>query len=199
MQRAYDNVIHDVALQKLKVILCLDRAGLVGEDGATHQGVFDLAAFRPVPNLVIASPLDELELRNLMYTAALPSFQGPIIIRYPRGNGEGISWRGAEFRPVPLGRGRLLHPGKDVAVLSIGPIGNRAAEAVRRVITVEDGMTAGGLHDAVASWVAERHPRIKVIGLGVPDKFVEQGTIKELRTECGYDTENIFKTICNYF
>ena len=132
MQRAYDNVIHDVALQKLKVILCLDRAGLVGEDGATHQGVFDLAAFRPVPNLVIASPLDELELRNLMYTAALPSFQGPIIIRYPRGNGEGISWRGAEFRPVPLGRGRLLHPGKDVAVLSIGPIGNRAAEAVRR-------------------------------------------------------------------
>ena len=232
MQRAYDNVIHDVALQKLKVILCLDRAGLVGEDGATHQGVFDLAAFRPVPNLVIASPLDELELRNLMYTAALPSFQGPIIIRYPRGNGEGISWRGAEFRPVPLGRGRLLHPGKDVAVLSIGPIGNRAAEAVRRaaetgrealhydmrflkpldtdileevcakagtVITVEDGMTAGGLHDAVASWIAERHPGIKVIGLGVPDKFVEQGTIKELRAECGYDTENIFKTICNYF
>ena len=232
MQRAYDNVIHDVALQKLKVILCLDRAGLVGEDGATHQGVFDLAAFRPVPNLIIASPLDELELRNLMYTAALPSFQGPIIIRYPRGNGEGVSWRGAEFRPVPLGRGRLLHPGKDVAVLSIGPIGNRAAEAVRRaaetgrealhydmrflkpldtdileevcakagtVITVEDGMTAGGLHDAVASWIAERHPGIKVIGLGVPDKFVEQGTIKELRAECGYDTENIFKTICNYF
>lgn len=232
MQRAYDNVIHDVALQKLKVILCLDRAGLVGEDGATHQGVFDMAAFRPVPNLVIASPLDELELRNLMYTAALPSFQGPIIIRYPRGNGEGVSWRGAEFRTVPLGRGRLLHSGKDVAVLSIGPIGNRAAEAVRRaaetgkealhydmrflkpldtdileevcakvrtVITVEDGMTAGGLHDAVASWIAERHPGIKVIGLGVPDKFVEQGTIKELRAECGYDTENIFKTICNYF
>lgn len=232
MQRAYDNVIHDVALQKLKVILCLDRAGLVGEDGATHQGVFDLAAFRPVPNLVIASPLDELELRNLMYTAALPSFQGPIIIRYPRGNGEGVSWRGAEFRTVPLGRGRLLHSGKDVAVLSIGPIGNRAAEAVRRaaetgrealhydmrflkpldtdileevcskartVITVEDGMTAGGLHDAVASWIAERHPGIKVFGLGVPDKFVEQGTIKELRAECGYDTENIFKTICNYF
>ena len=232
MQRAYDNVIHDVALQKLKVILCLDRAGLVGEDGATHQGVFDLAAFRPVPNLVIASPLNELELRNLMYMAALPSFQGPIIIRYPRGNGEGVSWRGAEFRTIPLGRGRLLHPGKDVAVLTIGPIGNRAAEAVRRaaetgrealhydmrflkpldtdileevcskartVITVEDGMTAGGLHDAVASWVAERHPGIKVIGLGVPDKFVEQGTIKELRAECGYDTENIFKTICNYF
>ena len=232
MQRAYDNVIHDVALQKLKVILCLDRAGLVGEDGATHQGVFDLAAFRPVPNLVIASPLNELELRNLMYTAALPSFHGPIIIRYPRGTGEGVPWRGAEFRTIPIGRGQLLHSGKDVAVLSIGPIGNRAAEAVRRaaelgkealhynmrflkplddsimeevcskagtVITVEDGMTAGGLHDAVASWIAERHPGIKVIGLGVPDKFVEQGTVKELRAECGYDTETVFKTICNYF
>ena len=232
MQRAYDNVIHDVALQKLKVILCLDRGGLVGEDGATHQGVFDMAAFRPVPNLVIASPLNEKELRDLMYTATTPSLQGPIIIRYPRGNGEGTPWRGTEFTEIPIGRGRLLHPGKDVAVLSIGPIGNRAAEAVKMasdhgkdalhydmrflkpldtdimqdvcgkahtIITVEDGMIAGGLHDAVASYVTERFPQIKVIGLGVPDKFVEQGTIKELRAECGFDTENIFKTICNNF
>ena len=147
-----------------------------------------------------------------MYTAALPSFHGPIIIRYPRGTGEGVPWRGAEFGTIPIGRGQLLHSGKDVAVLSIGPIGNRAAEAVLRaaelgkealhydmrflkpldesimeevcskagtVITVEDGMTAGGLHDAVASWIAERHPGIKVIGLGVPDKFVEQGTISQ--------------------
>ena len=164
-----------------------------------------MAAFRPVPNLVIASPLDELELRNLMYTAALPSFQGPIIIRYPRGNGEGVSWRGAEFRTVPLGRGRLLHPGKDVAVLTIGPIGNRAAEAVRRA--AETGREAlhydmrflKPLDTDILEEVCARHPGIKVIGLGVPDKFVEQGTIKELRAECGYDTENIFKTICNYF
>ena len=232
MQRAYDNVIHDVALQKLKVVLCLDRAGLVGEDGATHQGVFDMAAFRPVPNLVIASPLNELELRNLMYTASRPSFQGPIIIRYPRGTGEGTPWRSAEFREIPVGRGQLLHSGKDVAVLTIGPIGNRAADAVsaaagkgmevlhydmrflkpldeeiladvcskvHTIITVEDGMTAGGLHDAVSSWVAERHPGIKTIALGIHDKFVEQGTIKELRAECGFDIENIFKTICNNF
>ncbi len=232
MQRAYDSVIHDVALQKLKVIFCLDRAGLVGEDGATHQGVFDMAAFRPVPNLVIASPLNELELRNMMYTAAQPSFSGPIIIRYPRGAGEGVKWRNAGFERIPTGRGRILHRGKGLAVLSIGPVGNRAAEAVemasaqgkevlhcdmrflkpidtgileevstlvRTVITVEDGTVKGGLHDAVASYMAEHHPGIRVIGMGVPDRFVEQGTVKELRAECGFDTKDIFETICNNF
>lgn len=232
MQRAYDNVIHDVALQKLKVIFCLDRGGLVGEDGATHQGVFDMAAFRPVPNLTIASPLNERELRNLMYTAAQPSFKGPIIIRYPRGKGEGAEWRGTEFKEIPVGRGQLLHPGAGLAVLTIGPVGNRAAEAVikasdkglevlhydmrflkpldedimndvcskvRTVITVEDGTIAGGLHDAVASWIAERHEGIRVIGLGVPDRFIEHGTVKELREECGFGTEDILRAICNNF
>ena len=232
MQRAYDNVIHDVALQQLKVVFCLDRAGLVGEDGATHQGVFDMAAFRPIPGLAIASPLNELELRNLMYTASRPSFHGPIIIRYPRGAGEGIRWREAEPEAIPVGKGRLLHSGREIALLSIGPVGNRAAEAVamasgrgievlhydmrflkpldteimaevcskvRTIITVEDGTVAGGLHDAVSSYVSGHCTGLKVIGLGVPDRFIEQGSVKELRAECGFDVENIFKTICNNF
>ncbi|HIZ86747.1 MAG TPA: 1-deoxy-D-xylulose-5-phosphate synthase [Candidatus Coprenecus pullistercoris] len=229
MQRAYDNVIHDVALQGLKVVLCLDRAGLVGEDGATHHGVFDMAAFRAIPNLVIASPLNELELRNLMYTATLPDIDGPIIIRYPRGAGEGTPWRGVGFKPVPVGKGRLLHDGKDVALLTIGPIGNRGAEAVRkaaeergtqvlhydmrflkpldeeimkdvcskvrRIITVEDASVTGGLHDAVCSFVSEHAPGITVRGLGVPDRFIEQGSVKQLTHECGFSTDDIFNAI----
>ena len=228
MQRAYDSVIHDVALQNLKVVLCLDRAGLVGEDGATHHGVFDMAAFRPVPNLTIASPLNELELRNLLYTASLPEFQGPIIIRYPRGTGEGVQWRGADFTPVPVGKGQLLHDGKDIAVLTIGPIGNNAAKAVSmaekegrqvlhydmrflkpldvnimedvcskvsRIITVEDATVIGGLHAAIAEYVSEHCPGIEVKGLGVPDRFIEQGTVKQLRTECGFETADIFDEI----
>lgn len=232
MQRAYDSVIHDVALQKLKVVLCLDRAGLVGEDGATHHGVFDMASYRPIPNLIIASPLNELELRNLMYTATLPTVQGPIIIRYPRGNGEGIPWRGVNFMSIPVGKGQLLRDGSDIALLSIGPIGNLAAEAARmaaergisvlhydmrflkpldldilrevctkvsKILTVEDGTIAGGLHDAVASFTAAEYPGCTVVGLGVPDRFVEQGSIKELRKECGYDTEDIFNAIVKLF
>lgn len=228
MQRAYDSVIHDVALQKLKVIFCLDRAGLVGEDGATHHGVFDMAAFRPIPNLTIASPLNELELRNLMYTATTSAVQGPIIIRYPRGAGEGIFWRGVKFTEVQIGKGQMLHDGKDVAVLTIGPIGNRAAEAVRmaeergihalhydmrflkpldedimqdvcrkarRIITVEDGTVIGGLHDAVSSYVASHDCGITVTGLGVPDRFIEQGTVGQLRSECGFDKDAILKAI----
>ncbi|HIZ85130.1 MAG TPA: 1-deoxy-D-xylulose-5-phosphate synthase [Candidatus Coprenecus stercoravium] len=228
MQRAYDSVIHDVALQNLKVVFCLDRAGLVGEDGATHHGVFDMAAFRPVPNLIIASPLNELELRNIMYTASLPDIHAPIIIRYPRGTGEGVDWRDKEFVPVPIGKGQLLHNGSGTAVLTIGPVGNIAAEAVRiaeergfsvlhydmrflkpvdtdilkdvcananRIITVEDASVIGGLHDAVCSYVAEHAPGLPVIGLGVPDRFVEQGTVKQLRHECGFDTEDILNAI----
>ena len=128
MQRAYDNVIHDVAIQKLNVVLCLDRAGLVGEDGPTHHGAFDLAFLRPIPNLTIASPYDEIELRNLMYTAQLPD-QGPFIIRYPRGRGILADWR-KPFEPIVIGKGRKLKDGKDVAVLSIGPIGNLAEQAI---------------------------------------------------------------------
>ena len=130
MQRAYDNVIHDVALQRLPVVLCLDRGGLVGEDGATHNGAFDLAYFGPIPNLIVAAPMDEAELRNLLYTALLT--EQPFVIRYPRGRGAGVSWRGVPFEQLPPGRGRRLHEGHDVAVLSIGTIGNFAAAAVAR-------------------------------------------------------------------
>ena len=129
MQRAYDNLIHDVAIQKLNVVLCLDRAGLVGEDGPTHHGAFDLAFLRPIPNLTIASPYNEIELRNLMYTAQLPD-QGPFIIRYPRGRGILSDWR-KPLEPVVIGTGRKIKDGHDVAVLSIGPIGNLAEQAIR--------------------------------------------------------------------
>ena len=228
MQRAYDSVIHDVALQRLKVILCLDRAGLVGEDGATHHGVFDMAAFRPIPNLIIASPLNELELRNLLYTAASDAVQGPIIIRYPRGTGEGIPWRDVNFMPIPIGKGQLIRNGSDIAILTIGPIGNLVAEAadkaaeqgisalhydmrflkpldedimqdvcskVSRIITVEDGTVTGGLHDAVSSYVSEHATHIRVTGLGVPDCFIEHGSVRELRSECGFSSDDILKTI----
>ena len=229
MQRAYDSVIHDVALQNLKVVMCLDRAGLVGEDGATHHGAFDMSAFRPIPNLIIASPLNEQELRSLMYTAAGPDVKGPIIIRYPRGAGEGIPWRDTGFTTIPVGKGQLLHDGRDIALLTIGPVGNRGAEAVRtaeergihvlhydmrflkpldedimedvckkavKILTVEDGTIAGGLHDAVASYVTEHAAgHISVTGLGIPDKFIEQGTVKELCAECGFSTEDILDAI----
>lgn len=139
MQRAYDNVIHDVAIQKLNVILCLDRAGLVGEDGPTHHGSFDLAFLRPIPNLTICSPYDETELRNLMYTAQLPD-QGPFVIRYPRGRGLQTDWK-KPMEPVVVGTGRCLKNGTDVAVLSIGPIGNIAMQAIG-LWEKESGMTA---------------------------------------------------------
>lgn len=228
MQRAYDNIIHDVALQNLKVVFCLDRAGIVGEDGATHHGSFDLAYMRPIPNLTIFAPLNELELRNIMYSATLKEY-GPIIIRYPRGLGEGVKWRNAKFSPIPIGKGQLLHEGSGIALLSIGTIGNKASEAVKRaeeekgikvlhydmrflkpfdteilervcslcptIITVEDGSLIGGLHSAVSEYVAEHNLKKKVVGLGIPDKFVEQGTIDELYTDCGYNTEDIFDKI----
>ena len=130
MQRAYDNVIHDVAIQNLPVVMCLDRGGLVGEDGVTHHGVFDLAAFPPVPNLTVAAPMNESELRNMMYTALEAGT--PFMIRYPRGCGAGVPWRDVPFEALPVGRGRRLREGSDVALLSIGTAGNFAAEAARR-------------------------------------------------------------------
>lgn len=139
MQRAYDNLIHDIAIQKLNVVLCLDRAGLVGEDGPTHHGAFDLAYLRPIPNLTIASPYDEIELRNLMYTAQLPE-QGPFIIRYPRGRGILTDWR-KPLEPIVVGTGRKIKEGKDVAILSIGPIGNLAEQAIK-AWEKENGHTA---------------------------------------------------------
>ena len=130
MQRAYDNLIHDIAIQKLNVVLCIDRAGLVGEDGPTHHGAFDLASMRPIPNLTIASPYDEHELRRLMYTAQLPD-KGPFVIRYPRGRGVLVDWR-CPLEEIEIGKGRKLKDGKDIALLSIGPIGNTAAKAIRK-------------------------------------------------------------------
>ena len=131
MQRAYDMVIHDVALQNLHMVICLDRAGLVGEDGATHHGVFDLAYLRPVPNLVISSPLNELDLRNLMYTG-YKECNGPFVIRYPRGKGEMADWRN-EMRILPIGKGKKLRDGDDIAILSLGPIGNEVIKAIKEV------------------------------------------------------------------
>ena len=222
MQRAYDEVIHDTALQKLHVVFCLDRAGLVGEDGATHHGAFDLAYLRPIPNLTIASPLNEVDLRNLMFTG-IQTGANTFVIRYPRGKGEINDWR-QPFRILVPGKGRRLREGADIAVLSLGPIGNEVRKAIdmiaddqlsvahydmiylkpideqllhevgesfKTVITVEDGVRAGGLGSAVAEFMSENgySPRIKRIG--IPDRFVEHGTIPELYKLCGMDAESI--------
>ena len=226
MQRGYDEVIHDVAILKLHVIFCLDRAGLVGEDGMTHHGAFDLAYLRPIPNLVIASPLNELDLRNLMYTAYQTSDR-PFVIRYPRGKGELENWQNT-MELLPVGKGRQLHEGSDIAVLSIGSIGNEVIKAVKtaekegisvahydmiflkpldetllhnigkrfaHIITVENGTVIGGLGTAVAEFMCEHGytPRIKRIG--IPDAFIEHGSIPELFQQCGMDAESILKAI----
>ena len=226
MQRAYDSIIHDVALQNLKVIFCLDRGGIVGEDGATHHGAFDLAYLRPVPNIAIAAPMNELELRNMMYSATRPEY-GATAIRYPRGNCEGLEWE-REFEFIEPGKGIVVSQGAGVAVLSLGTVGNRAAKAVEKakqegmeplhinmrflkpldfdlvkyacdkcktIITVEDGTVNGGLGSAVSEYVASLGRGVKVISLGIPDKFVEQGTVEELISECGYNADNIYNSI----
>lgn len=226
MQRAYDMVIHDVALQKLHLILCLDRAGLVGEDGATHHGVFDLAYLRPIPNLVISSPLNEWDLRNLMYTGyMIPN--GPFVIRYPRGKGEKSDWRN-EMQILPIGKGRKLRDGHDIAVLSLGPIGNEAIKAInqvepdgisvahydmiylkpldeallhevgrkfKRIITIENGVIAGGLGSAVLEFMADHGYTPQVKRIGVPDQFIEHGSIPELYKLCGMDADSIAEII----
>ena len=173
MQRAYDNIIHDVALLRLNVVLCLDRAGLVGEDGPTHHGVFDLACLRPVPHLTIASPYDEHELRRLMYTAQLPG-QGPFVIRYPRGHGYLVDWR-CPLEPVEVGRGRCLKEGKDLAVLTLGPIGHAAAEAIAEVERTMPGTSiahydlrfAKPLDTALLDEVAARFNRVVTVEDGI--------------------------------
>ena len=228
-QRAYDNIIHDVAVLNLPVVLCLDRAGLVGEDGATHHGAFDLAALRCIPNLTICSPLNERELVNLMYTAQLPD-KGTFIIRYPRGRGvfplaspeDKPVWE-QPFEEIPVGKGRKLKEGKGTAVLSIGPVGNNVAEAVRgteaahydlrflkpldetllhelgqnfkHIITVEDGVRNGGMGSAVLEWMSDHDYHPHVVRLGLPDEFVEHGTVAELQHIVGLDAGNIRKTL----
>lgn len=227
-QRAYDNIIHDVALLNLPVVICLDRAGLVGEDGATHHGAFDIAALRPVPNLTISSPMNEHELRRLMYTAQLPD-KGPFVIRYPRGRGVLADWH-CELEEVKVGTGRKLHDGKDVAVLSFGSVGNNVEEAIEmmetstpqlsiahydmrfakpldteilkdvaqqfdRIITIEDGAREGGFGSAVLEWLEDNGYRKNVVRLGLPDHFVEHGTVAELQHIVGIDAEGIIDAV----
>ena len=223
-QRAYDQIIHDVALQNLPVVLCFDRAGLVGEDGATHHGCYDMAAYRSVPNAVIAVPSDEVELKNMMYTASRIQ-SGPFIIRYPRGKGENAPWKESEYEVCEVGRGVCVLEGKDVAVVAAGPVLYEARKAIRSVeagtgkkvslyniryvkpvdtalldrickdhktiITVEDGCVEGGLHGAVAEYVAEVAPGVRVIAIGVPDRFIAQDTQKNQRAECGLTADAI--------
>ncbi|SFE93010.1 1-deoxy-D-xylulose-5-phosphate synthase [Thermophagus xiamenensis] len=225
MQRAYDQVIHDVALQKLNVVFCLDRGGLVGADGPTHHGAFDLAYFRCIPNMTIASPMDESELRNLMYTAQLPN-QGPFAIRYPRGVGSLINWQ-TPFEEIKIGTGRKLADGQDLAFLTIGPIGVKVARIVeelqeegitaghydmrfvkpldeallheifskyKKIITIEDGTIVGGLGTAVLEFMSDNHYYATVHRMGIPDRFIEQGTQTELARDCGFDMESIRNT-----
>ena len=227
-QRAYDQIIHDAALQKLGVVLCFDRSGLVGEDGATHHGSFDMAAYRSIPGVTIAVPRNEIELKNMMYTASCHG-DGPFIIRYPRGYGEGVEWRMENFAELTPGKAEKLLDGTGAAVICAGPVANRACEAALRlkeetgknpavyniryikpvdeellgkaatefsqIVTVEDGCLKGGLFGAVSEFVAGRGLDVKVTGLGIPDRFIGQGTQKELQAECGYDAEGIYATL----
>ena len=224
-QRAYDNIIHDAALLNLPMVLCLDRAGLVGEDGPTHHGAFDIAALRAVPNLTIASPMNEHELRNLMYTAQLPG-KGTFVIRYPRGNGVCADWR-SPFEEIAVGTGRCLRAGTDVAVITLGPIGNDVAKLLddmqdtkrvahydlrfvkpldenllqeigskfNKIITIEDGERNGGMGSAVMEWMADHGFRPQIVRMGLPDAFVEHGSVAELRQLVGLDPESIRKEI----
>ena len=226
-QRAYDNIIHDLAILNLPVVLCLDRAGLVGKDGPTHHGAFDMAALRCIPNLTIASPMDECELRKLMYTAQLPD-KGTFVIRYPRGRGHRVEWQ-CPFEEIPVGKGRKLRDGQRLAVLSIGPFGYDVEQAIDetglpvahydlrflkpldeelleevahnydRILTVEDGARKGGMGSAVLEWMADHHYHPSVVRLGLPDHFVPHGTVEELRRLCGIDTESIAKAISQLY
>lgn len=238
-QRAYDNIIHDTAILNLPVVLCLDRAGLVGEDGATHHGAFDMAFLRPIPGITIASPMNEHELRRLMYTAQLPQ-KGFFVIRYPRGCGSLVDWR-CPLEEIKVGTGRKLYDKtlgnehkdctKNIAILTIGPIGNDAKKAIEEIeqegkytgrialydmrflkpidenileevgknfseiITIEDGVINGGLGTTVIEWLNEHNKKIHVQRLGLPDHFIEQGTVAELRELCGFDKYSIKQEI----
>lgn len=224
-QRAYDNIIHDLAILNLPVVLCLDRAGLVGEDGPTHHGVFDLAALRPIPNLTIAAPMDEKELRRLMYTAQLPD-KGMFVIRYPRGRGVNKDWK-CPLEEIKVGTGRKLKDGDQVAILTIGPIGNDAQKAIqtlpqqdkvahydmrfikplddqlldeigkkfKKVITIEDGVRNGGFGSAVLEWFNDHGYAPSMQRMGLPDEFVTHGSVDELRRIVGLDAPHIKQNI----
>ncbi len=227
-QRAYDNIIHDAAILNLPVVFCLDRAGLVGEDGPTHHGVFDIASLRPVPNITLASPMDECELRRLMYTAQMPG-KGTFVIRYPRGRGVRTDWHCA-LEEVEIGKGRMVSDGRDIAVLSYGPVGNDVQKAIVElrdegfgasvahydlrfakpldtdllrdvasrfgcIITIEDGMRAGGVGSAVLEWMSDHRCATEIVRMGLPDRFIEHGTVDELHRIAGIDTESIKHTV----
>ena len=231
-QRAYDQIIHDVALQDLPVVLCLDRAGVVGEDGATHHGCYDMSIYRSIPGAVIAVPKDEIELKDMMYSAMLAQ-SGPYIIRYPRGYGEGTDWKEHSFEEMPIGKGVRMLEGSKVALVCAGPVSYRAMEAAdilkasgadwnpsiyniryikpldtdlideacRRhsvVVTVEDGTVLGGLHGAVAEYVAEHHPSVRVIPIGIPDRYIGQATQQQQREECGLTASRIKEVLEKY-
>jgi 1-deoxy-D-xylulose-5-phosphate synthase len=223
MQRAFDQVVHDVAIQKLPVVFCLDRAGLVGEDGPTHHGAYDVPYFRCIPNMIISAPMNEQELRNLMYTSQLESTKLPFVIRYPRGEGVMPEWR-KPLEEITIGKGRKLKDGKDIAILSFGHPGNFAAAAIRdlraegitpahydmrfakpldeellhealttypKIITVEDGTVVGGFGAAILEFMQQHGYKNDVKILGIPDRIVEHGTLKELHRECEYDAQAI--------
>ncbi|MDC6383773.1 1-deoxy-D-xylulose-5-phosphate synthase [Flagellimonas taeanensis] len=222
LQRAYDQVIHDVALQNIPVVFCLDRAGLVGQDGPTHHGVFDLAYLRCIPNLVVFAPMNEMELRNIMYTAQL-GLSGPIAIRYPRGQGTTLDWKN-DFEPIEIGTAKCLTEGTKIAVLSIGHIGNEVKRAIAaldtpesighydmrfakpldkkmlrtiferydHIITVEDGCKMGGFGSAVLEFANGERLSKPVTILGIPDKFVDHGTMEETHKMAGIDFDTLF-------
>jgi len=230
MQRAYDQVIHDVALQNLNVVFCLDRGGLVGEDGATHHGVYDLAYLRAIPNITICSPMNEEELRNMMYTAQLEGM-GPVAIRYPRGRGVMPQWK-TPFTALQVGKGRIIREGTDLAIIAIGHIGNEALNACTqlaeknidaalydirflkpldeellhlvcnqfdKIITLEDASIIGGLGSAVTEFANDHgYHNITIHRLGIPDRFVEQGTVEELHHECGIDLDGIVNSAIQF-
>ncbi|MFH0896050.1 MAG: 1-deoxy-D-xylulose-5-phosphate synthase [Bacteroidota bacterium] len=226
MQRAYDQVVHDVALQKMHVVFCLDRAGLVGEDGATHHGVFDMAYLRSVPGMIVSAPMNEEELRNLMFTAQNEN-NGPFSIRYPRGVGVMPEWK-KPFQKIEIGKGRMLRDGNDIAIISIGHIGNKAAQACvemekediscahydlrflkpldekmlheifckfSKIITVEDGCLQGGMGSAILEFMSDHQYSAEIKRIGVPDHFIEHGTLAELHIICGMDSESIANAV----
>lgn len=225
MQRAYDQVIHDVCLQNLPVVFCMDRAGFAGADGPTHHGAYDLAFFRCIPNLVVSAPMNEEELRNLMFSASL--HEGPYSIRYPRGQGVMPEWK-LPMQEIPLGQGRIIKEGHDVAILTIGHIGNYAVEACqslekegldpahydmrfvkpldddllhevfgkfKKVITVEDGCLMGGFGSAVLEWMMDHGYQAQVKRLGIPDQVIEHGEQIQLHAECGFDPKGIASAV----
>lgn len=228
LQRAYDQLIHDVAIQNLQVVFCIDRAGLVGADGATHHGAYDISYLRTVPNLIVSSPMNEGELRNLMFTAQAEN-HGPFAIRYPRGKGVMPEWK-TTMKTVEIGKGRKLSHGTDIAILSIGHVGNVVQNVVQslenkcsiahydlrfvkpmdevllrevftqfdKIITVEDGALMGGMGSAVLEFMSDNNYHSKVKRLGIPDAFIHHGTQVELQAECGYDVNGIETAILSF-